>query len=330
MSLTAISLPLLWYVPCSLCFLASFSTYISLSLSFSLSTYTSHIPHTHTPHSQAYIRARNADPKSSFGDFAALSSKVDLSTAKLIKREVSDGVIAPDFDDDALEMLKTKQNGRFIILKADPTYTPPEMEYREVFGVVFAQKRNDTQLTKEHFQNVVTEEKLSEDAIRDLLVASIALKYTQSNSVAYAVDGQAIGVGAGQQSRIDCVELAGEKADVFSLRSHPKVMGLNFKEDISRVRKTNARIAFISGSLSPDIEGVSCCCCFSLSLSFFPPFLFSLSLSLFSLHIHTYIYLSTVSPLLPLSFLSLSHTHHTLLTDTRVHHPRRTCRVPQG
>jgi phosphoribosylaminoimidazolecarboxamide formyltransferase/IMP cyclohydrolase len=204
-----------------------------------------------SPSAVAYLRARMADPKSSFGDFSALSDKVDAQTAAFLKIEVSDGIIAPDYDPEALEILKKKKGGAFIILKADPSYTPPEMEYREVYGVCFAQKRNDVQLTKAHLANVVTRDnKLSEDVQRDLLVASICLKYTQSNSVGYAIDGQMIGVGAGQQSRVDCVKLAGGKVDIWYLRQHPKVLGLKFKEGTKRVAKLNAAIEFIENDFT--------------------------------------------------------------------------------
>lgn len=200
----------------------------------------------------AYLRARQADPKSSFGDFAALSDKVDAQTATYLKKEVSDGIIASGYDDDALEILKSKKNGNFIILKADPDFKAPEMEYREVYGVTFAQRRNDVQMTiDEHLKNVVTRDnKLPEGAQRDLLVASICLKYTQSNSVGYAMDGQMIGVGAGQQSRVDCVKLAGSKAEIWYLRQHPKVQALKFKEKKGRVTKLNARIEYIENDFT--------------------------------------------------------------------------------
>jgi len=206
-----------------------------------------------TPLAVAYLRARHADPKSSFGDFAALSDKVDEATAKFLKREVTDGIIAPDFDEKALEILKKKKGGRYIILKANPDYQPPEMEFREVFGLCFSQKRNNVQLTKDHLKDIRTANKnLSDAAIRDLLVASIALKYTQSNSVAYAIDGQVIGVGAGQQSRIDCVMMAGAKVDIWYLRQHPKVRALKFKPKTKLVSKRNARIQYIQGGMTTE------------------------------------------------------------------------------
>lgn len=199
----------------------------------------------------AYLRARQADPKSSFGDFSALSDKVDVQTAKFLKAEVSDGIIAADYDEEALKILKTKKSGNFIILKVNPDYVAPEMEYREVYGVCFAQKRNDVQLTAEHMKNVVTrDDKLSEGVVRDLLVASICLKYTQSNSVGYAIDGQMIGVGAGQQSRVDCVKLAGGKVDIWYLRQHPKVLALKFKEGTKKVQKLNAKIEYIENDFT--------------------------------------------------------------------------------
>jgi len=199
----------------------------------------------------AYLRARQADPKSSFGDFSALSDPVDEQTATFLKTEVSDGIIAPDFDEKALAILKQKKGGAFIVLKADPTYQPPEMEYREVYGVVFAQKRNDVQITREHFTNIVTRDnRLSDSALRDLIVASIGIKYTQSNSVAYAMDGQLLGVGAGQQSRVDCVKLAGSKVETWYLRQHPKVMSLKFKAGTKKVQRLNARVEYIENDFT--------------------------------------------------------------------------------
>jgi phosphoribosylaminoimidazolecarboxamide formyltransferase/IMP cyclohydrolase len=194
----------------------------------------------------AYLRARQADPKSSFGDFAALSDVVDEQTALFIKTEVSDGIIAPGYEEKALAILKEKKKGAFIVLKADPDYQPPATEFREVYGVCFAQRRNDTQITRAHLTNIVTRDnQLSEGAIRDLLVATIGIKYTQSNSVAYALDGQLLGVGAGQQSRVDCVKLAGAKVETWYLRQHPKVLGLKFKANTKKVDRVNARIEYI-------------------------------------------------------------------------------------
>jgi len=204
-----------------------------------------------TPTAVAYIRARGADPKCSFGDFAAVSDRVDEATALIMKREVSDGIIAPGFDDKALEILKTKQDGRYIILQADPDYVPPPIEYREIYGVGFSQRRNDTAITRDHFKNIVTANKdLPEAALRDLIVATICIKYTQSNSVGYALNGQMIGVGAGQQSRVDCVKLAGSKLEIWYLRQHPKVQALKFKPNLKGVERTNARIRYIEGGFT--------------------------------------------------------------------------------
>lgn len=206
-----------------------------------------------TPLAAAYIRARNADPKSSFGDLVALSDPVDEATARLIRREVCDGVIAPGFEGGALEMLSQKRGGGFLVLRADPAYEPPKVEFREVFGVAFEQRRNATVFTPaEHLANVHSGGAAAPpDAVRDLVVASVAAKYTQSNSVAYAVGGQVIGVGAGQQSRVDCVRMAGAKADVWYLRQHPKVRGLRFRDGLKRAERVNARIAYIQGGFTP-------------------------------------------------------------------------------
>eukprot|EP00298_Acanthocystis_sp_HF-20_P029499 c8391_g1_i1.p1 GENE.c8391_g1_i1~~c8391_g1_i1.p1 ORF type:complete len:449 (+),score=187.50 c8391_g1_i1:123-1349(+) len=203
-----------------------------------------------SPIAVAYVRARNADAKSSFGDFAALSDTCDEETAELLKIEVSDGIIAPDYHPKALEILKAKKSGSFVVLKANVNFKPPAVEYREVYGVVFSQKRNDVIFTSEHLTNVVTEEKtFSEEAKRDLILASICLKFTQSNSVGYAVNGQMVGVGAGQQSRIDCTKLAGSKLDVWHLRFHPKVRELKFPAGTKRQARINARVSFIETSL---------------------------------------------------------------------------------
>lgn len=204
-----------------------------------------------TPAATAYLRAREADPKSSFGDFAALSDKVDEETALIMKTEVSDGVIAPDYDEKALEILKAKKGGAYIILKANLDYVPPPVEYREVYGVCFAQKRNDVKITKQSMSKMVTKiNTLSEDAIRDMVVATIVLKYTQSNSVGFALNGQMIGVGAGQQSRVDCVKLAGGKLETWYLRQHPKVRNLKFKAKSTKVAKLNARVQYIEGDFT--------------------------------------------------------------------------------
>ena len=200
----------------------------------------------------AYIRARGADPLSSFGDFISLSRKVDLSTAKLIRKMVSDGIIAPGFDDDALKLLKEKKGGKYLILLADTEFRAPETEFREVYGVGFSQLRNTVKINeKSLLTEVVTKKKqLSAAARRDLILASITLKYTQSNSVAYALDGQMIGIGAGQQSRVDCTKLAGSKAETWFMRQHPKVRNLPFHEQVSNVERTNARILCIDGGMT--------------------------------------------------------------------------------
>lgn len=203
-----------------------------------------------SPLAETYVRARNADPKSSFGDFVALSDVCDASTAELLKIEVSDGIIAPGYEPAALEILSQKKGGGFVVLKVDPDYHPPEVETREVFGVVFAQKRNNVLFSHAHLSKVVTKAaSLSPEAQRDLILASICLKYTQSNSVGYAINGQMIGVGAGQQSRIDCTKLAGSKVDVWRLRFHPKVRGLKFPQGTKRQVRINARVSFIEASL---------------------------------------------------------------------------------
>jgi len=205
-----------------------------------------------TPLAIAYLRARNADPMCSYGDFAAVSDVVDEKTAMLLKTEVSDGIIAPGFDEKAFEILKQKKNGNYIMIQANPQYVPPDMEYREVYGVVFSQKRNNVLLTRDHIvKDIVTKDKnMTEDAIRDLLVATITVKYTQSNSVGYAIRGQMVGVGAGQQSRVDCAKLAANKVRNWYLRFHPKIREMKFKPGTKKVDKTNARIHFIENSLS--------------------------------------------------------------------------------
>lgn len=200
----------------------------------------------------AYARARGADRLSSFGDWAALSDIVDVSTANLLKREVSDGVIAPGFEPEALEILRNKKKGSYAVIQIDASYRPPETEERDVYGVVFQQRRNDAPLDANMFSNVITEKKeLPEDAVRDLTVAQIALKYTQSNSVCFAFGGQVIGVGAGQQSRIHCTRLAASKADRWFLRQHPRVIGLAFKEGIGRPARDNAIDQFLEDHLTP-------------------------------------------------------------------------------
>ena len=194
-----------------------------------------------TPLANAYARARGADRMSSFGDFISLSDVCDVATAKLIKREVSDGVIAPGYEPEALEMLKAKKKGNYNVIQIDPSYRPAPVEHKEVFGITFEQGRNELVIDKEMLNNIVTESKeLPESAKIDLVIALITLKYTQSNSVCYAKGGKAIGIGAGQQSRIHCTRLAGQKADNWFLRQSPKVLNLPFKEKIGRADRDNA------------------------------------------------------------------------------------------
>ena len=200
-----------------------------------------------TPIACAYIRARGADRMSSYGDFAALSEECDEATARFLSKEVSDGVIAPSYSEKALEILRAKRKGTYLVLQMDPNYTPKPMESKEVYGVRFHQQRNDVKIDENLLQNIVSENKeLPEGAKRDLLIAMITAKYTQSNSVVYAKDGQAIGIGAGQQSRIHCARMAGNKADIWHLRQHPKVLSLPFKEKIRRPDRDNAIDVYIS------------------------------------------------------------------------------------
>ena len=194
-----------------------------------------------SPLACAYARARGTDRMSSYGDFIALSDVCDASTAKMIQREVSDGVIAPGYDDDALEILKSKRKGTYNIIKIDPSYVPEPIEHKQVFGITFEQGRNELKIDDELFAIIVTDNKeIPESAKIDLIIALITLKYTQSNSVAYACGGQAIGIGAGQQSRIHCTRLAGQKADNWYLRQCPKVMELQFIDSIKRADRDNA------------------------------------------------------------------------------------------
>ena len=194
-----------------------------------------------TPLAVAYARARGADRMSSFGDWVALSDPVDVMTARLIAREVSDGVIAPGYEPDALEILKQKKNGRYPIVEIDPDHVPPLMEHRQVFGITFAQRRNDAEISEALLLNIVSaNQALPESAKRDLIVAMIATKYAQSNSVCYALNGQVIGLGAGQQSRIHCTRLAGDKADNWWLRQHPRVLSFQFSEGVNRAVRNNA------------------------------------------------------------------------------------------
>ena len=202
-----------------------------------------------SPLACAYARARGTDRLCSFGDWAALSDVCDAVTAKLIQREVSDGVIAPGYTDEALEILKTKRKGGYNIVRIDPAYVPAPQETKDVFGVTFQQGRNEFKIGKHLLENMVTANKdLPEEAKRDLIVALITLKYTQSNSVCYATDGQAIGVGAGQQSRIHCTRLAGTKADTWHLRQHPKVLGLPFLPQLGRPERDNVIDSYINGN----------------------------------------------------------------------------------
>jgi phosphoribosylaminoimidazolecarboxamide formyltransferase/IMP cyclohydrolase len=202
-----------------------------------------------TPAALAYVRARGADPKSSFGDFAALSDPVDVETARFLQGVVSDGIVAPDFEPEARAILAAKKGGSFIVMKADPAFKPPLVEERQIFGMRMVQDRNDHQVSAVDLEGVVCGA-LTEEAKRDLLLGLVAIKYTQSNSVGYALGGQMIGIGAGQQSRVDCTKLAGAKADLWHLRTHPKVLGLRFKKGVKRQDRTNWRVRYIEGDLT--------------------------------------------------------------------------------
>ncbi|CAG8667336.1 1177_t:CDS:10, partial [Racocetra fulgida] len=211
-----------------------------------------------TPLANAYARARGADRMSSFGDWIALSDIVDVPTAKIISREVSDGVIAPGYDAQALEILRKKKEGKYTVIQIDPNYEPPEIETRQVYGLYLQQKRNNVQIDQKLFENIVTQNKnLPNSAITDLIVATIALKYTQSNSVCYAKNGMVIGLGAGQQSRIHCTRLAGEKADNWWLRHHPKVIAFDFKKSTKRAEKSNAIDLYILDKIGEGLERAS-------------------------------------------------------------------------
>lgn len=200
-----------------------------------------------TPLASAYARARGADRMSSFGDFISLSDECDKATALLIKKEVSDGVIAPGYSDEALEILKAKKKGNYCILKIDENYTPAPIEHKQVYGVTFEQGRNELDINTDLLSNIVTDNKdMPEAAKRDLMISLITLKYTQSNSVCYVKDGQAIGIGAGQQSRIHCTRLAGNKADIWWLRQSPQVLGLQFVDGIRRADRDNTIDVYIS------------------------------------------------------------------------------------
>jgi len=206
-----------------------------------------------SPLATAYARARGADRLCSFGDFIALSDIVDIPTAKLIAREVSDGVIAPAYEPAALEILKKKKQGKYSIIQIDPAYEPHALETRDVFGVTFEQHRHDHLVTPADLTNIVTERRdLLLEAIRDMIIAWITLKYTQSNSVCFVTDGQTMGVGAGQQSRIHCVRLAGQKADLWQLRQHPDVLNLPFKPNIKRPDRDNAIDQFLRDDITPN------------------------------------------------------------------------------
>ena len=208
-----------------------------------------------SPVAQAYARARGADRMSSYGDFIALSDECDATTARIIKREVSDGVIAPAYSDEALAILREKRKGTYNVIRIDPAYRPDPVERKQVFGVTFEQGRNEIDLSSPAlFENVPTQQKtFTPEARRDLMIALITLKYTQSNSVCYVKDGQAIGIGAGQQSRIHCTRLAGQKADIWWLRQHPKVMALPFKEGIRRADRDNTIDVYISEDEHDDV-----------------------------------------------------------------------------
>jgi len=202
-----------------------------------------------TPAALAYVRARGADPKCSFGDFAAISERVDVETARFLKGVVSDGIVAPGYEPEALEILKSKKKGAFIVMQADPAFDAPAEETREIFGMRFTQDRNAHQVSEADFKEVVCGE-LTPEAKRDLLLGLVAIKYTQSNSVGYALDGQMIGIGAGQQSRVDCTRLAGAKADLWYLRTHPKVLGLAFRDGVKKQERINWRVRYIEGDLT--------------------------------------------------------------------------------
>lgn len=207
-----------------------------------------------SPLACAYVRARGADRMSSFGDFVSVSAKVDESLAKILQHEVSDGIIAPDYDEKALNILKSKKKGNYTIIKMNADYVPSPIERRTVYGITFEQGRNDLEIDGHLLENIVTQNKsLPENAKRDLLVALITLKYTQSNSVCYAEDGQTIGVGAGQQSRIHCTRLAGGKADFWHLRKSPKVLNLPFRTDIPRANRDNAIDLYLSSEECGDV-----------------------------------------------------------------------------
>lgn len=205
-----------------------------------------------SPVANAYARARGADRMSSFGDWAAISDIVDLATATILSKSVSDGIIAPGYTKEALDLLLKKKKGSYCIIQMDVDYEPEEVEKREIYGITFEQKRNNIQIQDEFLNNVVTENKeISKEAKRDLLISMITLKYTQSNSVCFVLDGQVIGVGAGQQSRIHCTRLAASKADIWYLRQHPAVLELQFKEGIPRANRDNAIDQYLRDDITP-------------------------------------------------------------------------------
>lgn len=208
-----------------------------------------------TPLATAYARARCADRMSSFGDFVALSDCCDVTTAQILSREVSDGVIAPCYEENALKILAKKKNGNYCVLKIDENYQPSDIERRQIFGLTMEQKRNDAVIDSSLFKNVVTKRnEISKNSIRDMIVASITLKYTQSNSVCYAKNGQVIGVGAGQQSRIHCTRLAAEKVSNWWLRHHEKVLNMSFKDNVKRSEISNAIDIYVSGMIGKDVN----------------------------------------------------------------------------
>jgi AICAR transformylase/IMP cyclohydrolase PurH len=202
-----------------------------------------------TPTAVAYVRARGADPKSSYGDLVAVSEPVDTETASFLQGVVSDGIVAPDYEGKALERLTAKKGGSFIVLRANPEFTPPAREQREVYGMRLVQDRNNQPIRLSHLERLVCGS-LDVGARHDLVLGLITLKYTQSNAVGYALDGQMIGIGAGQQSRVDCTKLAGAKADVWHLGRHPKVLGLAFKPEVRRQERINWRVRYIEGDLT--------------------------------------------------------------------------------
>jgi len=209
-----------------------------------------------TPLLTAYARARGADRMSSFGDALALSTACDVATARFIRREVSDCVIAPGYEPGALDILKKKSEGRYLVIEIDPKYEPAEIETRDIFGITLEQPRNNYRVTEAMLSNVVTKRRdMPANARRDMIVATVALKYTQSNSVCFAFDGQVIGLGAGQQSRVHCVRLAGGKADLWQLRQHPATLGLEFRQDAGRAERNNAIDQLLTNTLSDPFAG---------------------------------------------------------------------------